>query len=78
MITNNLLLAAFIATQNVPVKKIAEETFSFDLEETNVLVQQFSAPDGYNTNIHKLDEKMGELAGSEIYVEPAPEEGFAQ
>ncbi len=64
------LLAAFLVSLNVPVKKLAEDGFAFDLDEANPLVAQFNSPDGYNCNIHKIVTALGDLETMEIYVAP--------
>lgn len=75
MTTQDSLLAAFLVSLNVPVKKIEENVFEFDLEDTNPLVAQFNSPDGYNCNIHKIATALGDLEAMEIYIAPeAPQE----
>lgn len=74
MQTQDILFAAFVASMNIPVKKLAEDTFEFDLEEGNPYSILYEAPEGYNANIHKLGLKLEELSIMDIYVAPAPEE----
>lgn len=73
MQTQDMMLAAFVGALNTPVRKLAEDLFEFDLEETSPIVVQFTAPDGYNMNINKFMLKMEELSLAPIYVAPVEE-----
>lgn len=79
MRTRDLLLAAFVATHNVPVRKVLveeDDAYEFDLEENDALVAQFIAPDGYNCNIHKLVEQLEriQMMAHHVEVEETSEE----
>ena len=79
MITSDLLLAAFIRSLHVEVNKLEGvdgDTYEFALEETDPIVVQFSAPDGYNANINRVANAVVEIEAQEYYV--APEEEVAE
>lgn len=62
MQTNELMLAAFLALHRLPVLKAEGNLYSVDIAEDDALIALFEAPDGYNTNVHQLDEAMTALA----------------
>lgn len=86
MKTDNQLLAAFLLCQRVEVRKLEEGDGEglptlFELvgiEESNVLVTQFSSPEGYNCNIHRIDEALKTLAEMPVYVEPVTEDNSSE
>lgn len=75
MQTQNRLLAAFLKSQRVEVRKLDESTFDIvGVEENNVLIAQFAAEDGYNANIHRIEMALNELDEMPIYSPPAESE----
>lgn len=74
MQTQNKLLAAFLLSQRVEPKKLNEDTFEFNLEESDLLVAQFEAEDGYNCNIHRIALALTTLEAIPVWQEPEPEE----
>lgn len=77
MVTSDLLLAAFIRSLHVEVRKLDNgddmDTYEFALEETDPIVVQFTAPDGYNANIKRVANAVVEIEAQEYYVAPEPE-----
>ena len=69
------LVAFIMALHTAPVRRLDDDTYELvGVDEQTPVVDLFSSPTGYNTNVSQFISSKQFLEEMEIYVPPAPVE----